>query len=149
MSEYTVQESSILRRAAKILATKLKTSPIFTSPERVKDFVRLSYAGKHREEFGVLYLDAQYRLIEFKIEFVGTITQTSVYPREIVKTAIGLNASACILVHNHPSGNNEPSRADELLTSTLKSTLALIDVRVLDHLIVGDTVQSFAEKGLL
>ena len=97
----------------------------------------------------MVYLDAQHRLIEVKTEFVGTLTQTSVYPREIVKRAVLLNAAAVILAHNHPSGNNTPSRADEMLTDTLKSTLALIDCRVLDHLIVGHSVLSFAEKGLI
>lgn len=147
--DFTAAESATLRKAAKILAQRLKSGLVFTSPQLVKDYARLTYAGKHREEFGVMYLDAQHRLIEFKIEFVGTLTQTSVYPREIVKTCINLNANSVILLHNHPSGNPEPSRADELLTQTLKSTLNLIDVRVLDHLVVGDTVTSFAEKGLI
>jgi DNA repair protein RadC len=149
MPEFTPQESATLRKAARILAKVCRNSNVFTSPQAVKDYLRFEYAGKVREEFGVLYLDAQHRLIEFRIEFVGTLTQTSVYPREIVKTALMLNAASVVLAHNHPSGNPEPSRADEMLTSTLKTALALVDVRVLDHMIVGDTVSSFAEKGLI
>jgi DNA repair protein RadC len=149
MPEFTPQESATLRKAARILAKVCRNSNVFTSPQCVKDYLRFEYAGKAREEFGVLYLDAQHRLIEFRIEFVGTLTQASVYPREIVKTALALNAASVVLAHNHPSGNPEPSRADEMLTSTLKTALALVDVRVLDHMIVGDTVGSFAEKGLI
>ena len=98
----------------------------------------------------LLFLDAQHRIIALKEMFRGTVTQTSVYPREVVKEALALNAAAVILAHNHPSGSAEPSRADEFLTQTLKSALALVDVRVIDHLVVtGDAVTSFAERGLL
>lgn len=149
MPTFSKHEQSTIKRAMSYMLRELKTNPVFSSPELVKDYMRLHYAGCEREEFSVLYLDAQHRLIEAKTEFVGTLSQTSVYPREIVKRAVLLNAAAVILSHNHPSGNNEPSRADELLTQTLKSTLALIDCRVLDHLIVGHSVLSFAEKGLI
>ena len=147
MTMFSKTEQSTIRRAMGYMLRELKTNPVFSSPELVKDYLRLHYAGCEREEFTVIYLDAQLRLIECKTEFVGTLSQTSVYPREIVKRAVLLNAASVIL--SHPSGNNEPSRADELLTQTLKSTLALIDCRVLDHLIVGHSVLSFAEKGLI
>jgi len=149
MTMFSKTEQSTIKRAMGYMLRELKTNPVFSSPELVKDYMRLHYAGCEREEFTVIYLDAQHRLIECKTEFVGTLSQTSVYPREIVKRALLINAAAVILSHNHPSGNNEPSRADELLTQTLKSTLALIDCRVLDHLIVGHSVLSFAEKGLI
>ena len=98
----------------------------------------------------MLFLDAQHRLLQFDEMFRGTLTQTSVYPREVVRRALALNAAAVILAHNHPSGVAEPSRADEFLTQSLKSALQLVDVRVLDHMVVGRTqVVSFAERGLL
>ena len=100
--------------------------------------------------FLVLYLDAQHRLIEAEELFRGTLTQTSVYPREVVKGALARNAAALAVAHNHPSGEAEPSRADEMLTQTLKSALSLVDVRVIDHFVVaGDRVISFAERGLI
>ena len=108
------------------------------------------FAGREFESFVVLYLDSQNRMIAVEELFRGTISQTSVYPREVVKNALAHNAATLILAHNHPSGVAEPSRADEMLTSTLKQALALVDVRVLDHLVVaGPTVLSFAERGLL
>lgn len=149
MSKFTQHEQKTIKRSMSYLLRELNTNPIFSSPELVKDYLRLHYSGCEREEFSVLYLDAQHRLIEHKTEFVGTLTQTSVYPREIVKRAVMLNSAAVILCHNHPSGNPEPSRADELLTSTLRSTLAMIDCKVLDHLVVGHRVVSLAEKGLM
>jgi DNA repair protein RadC len=107
-------------------------------------------AGLPHEEFAVLFLDAQHRLIEMRTLFRGTLAQTSVYPREVVKAALACNAGAVVLAHNHPSGLAEPSRADELLTQSLKSALQLVDVRVLDHLVVGQgQVVSFAERGLI
>ena len=149
MVTFSKNEQSTIKRAMSYMLRELKTNPVFNSTELVKDYMRLHYAGCEREEFTVVYLDAQHRLIEAKTEFVGTLTQTSVYPREIVKRAVLLNAAAVILAHNHPSGNNAPSRTDEMLTDTLKSTLALIECRVLDHLIVGHSVLSFAERGLI
>ena len=149
MSKFTQHEQKTINRAMSYLRRELNTNPIFSNPSLVTDYLRLHYSGCEREEFSVLYLDAQHRLIEHKTEFVGTLTLTRVYPREIVKRAVLLNSAAVILSHNHPSGNPEPSRADELLTSTLKSTLSLIDCKVLDHLIVGNLVVSLAEKGLM
>ena len=121
-----------------------------TSPEAVRDYLRLALAARESEAFVGLFLDSQHRLLVAEELFRGTLAQTSVYPREVVKAALGCNAAAVIFAHNHPSGVAEPSRADELLTASLKSALALIDVRVLDHFVVaGPQVVSFAERGLL
>jgi DNA repair protein RadC len=122
----------------------------FTSPQVVRDFLRLKLGALEHEVFAVLLLDAQNRLIDYQEMFRGTVTQTSVYPREVVKEALSRNAAAAIFAHNHPSGVAEPSHADETLTRTLKQALGLVDVRVLDHFIVaGDAIQSFAESGRL
>lgn len=119
-------------------------------PEQVKEWLRLRLAHREQEVFLVLLLDAQNRLISHHEMFVGTLTQTAVYPREIVRVALRENAGALIAVHNHPSGIAEPSRSDEVLTANIKSALALVDVRLLDHLVVaGADVTSFAERGLL
>lgn len=138
----------LLRRA---LAENLADSSVsLASPEAVRDYLRLFLAGQAYESFLALWLDAQNRLIAGMELFRGTTTQTSVYPREVVRAGLKLNASAVILAHNHPSGHAEPSRADEVLTSELKQALALVDIRVLDHFIVADTtVMSFAERGLM
>jgi DNA repair protein RadC len=121
-----------------------------TSPEAVRDYLRLTLAARESEAFVALFLDSQHRLLVADELFRGTLAQTSVYPREVVKAALACNAAAVIFAHNHPSGVAEPSRADELLTASLKSALALIDVRVLDHFVVaGAQVVSFAERGLL
>jgi DNA repair protein RadC len=120
------------------------------SPQAVRDYLRLTLDGREHEVFVGLYLDSQNRLIGAEELFRGTLAQTSVYPREIVKAALSRNAAAMIFAHNHPSGVAEPSRADELLTQALKQALTLIDVKVLDHFIVGGThTMSFAERGLL
>jgi DNA repair protein RadC len=142
--------SAVLEIARRTLAQQLKEAPVFDSPQKVKDFVALRLAGLNHEVFGVLFLDSQHRLIEMQELFRGTLAQTSVYPREVLRQALLLNAGAAILVHNHPSGVAEPSRADEVLTQSLVSALRVIDVRVLDHLVVGaGTVVSFAERGLM
>jgi len=147
----TEHGDELIRRALVVLLQRLRTpGPTFDAPRTVKDFCTLRLATAEAECFDVLFLDAQHRLIEARTMFTGTLTQTSVYPREVVKQALALNAGAVILAHNHPSGLPEPSRADEFLTQTLKSALVLVDVRVLDHLIVGgSSVTSFAERGLL
>jgi len=120
------------------------------SPQKVRDHLRIALANKGHEVFAVLFLDAQHRLIACEEMFRGTLTQTSVYPREVVKQALRHNCAAVILAHNHPSGVAEPSRADEALTRALQGALALIDVRVLDHIVVaGASSVSFAERGLL
>jgi DNA repair protein RadC len=142
--------AAVLELARRSLAQQLGQHPVFDSPERVKDFLRLHISHLNHEVFGVLFLDAQHRMLRFKELFRGTLTQTSVYPREVVKEALACHAAAVILAHNHPSGVAEPSRADEFLTTTLKSALQLIDVRVLDHMVIGrGEVVSFAERGLL
>ena len=132
------------------LCGQMSNSPVMSSPQVLRDWLRLHCAGLQHEVFLVLYLDAHHRLIEAEELFRGTLTQTSVYPREVVKGALTRNAAALALAHNHPSGEAEPSRADELLTQTLKSALGLVDVRIIDHFIVaGDKVVSFAELGLI
>ena len=132
------------------LREQMHRGPVMTSPQILRDWLRLYCAGLEHEVFLVLYLDANHRLIEPQELFRGTLTQTSVYPRELVKGALARNAAALAVAHNHPSGQPEPSRADEFLTQTLKSTLSLVDVRVIDHFVVaGDQVVSFAERGLI
>lgn len=142
--------AAVIELARRSLAQELMQRPLFDAPGKVKDYLQLQLAQRDHEVFAVLFLDAQNRLIRCEEMFRGTLTQTSVYPREVLKRALDLNAAAVILAHNHPSGAAEPSRADEFLTQTLKSALQLVDVRVLDHLVVGRTgVVSFAERGLL
>ena len=132
------------------LREQMHRGPVMTSPQILRDWLRLYCAGLEHEVFLVLYLDANHRLIEPQELFRGTLTQTSVYPRELVKGALARNAAALAVAHNHPSGQAEPSRADEFLTQTLKSTLSLVDVRIIDHFVVaGDKVVSFAERGLI
>ena len=142
--------AAVIEMARRALAQRLQSAAVFDSPQAVKDYLRLQLGGLAHEVFAVLFLDAQHRLIRLEEMFRGTLSQTSVYPREVVKRALALNAAAVVLAHNHPSGVAEPSRADEFLTQHLKSALALVDVRVLDHLVVasGGAV-SFAERGLL
>src|SRR6478609_5668613 len=140
--------AAVLEIARRSLLQELAQRPVFDAPEAVKAFLRLKLAGLPHEVFAVLFLDSQHRLIALEEMFRGTLTQTSVYPREIVKRGLDLGAAAVILAHNHPSGVAEPSRADESLTQALKSALALVDMRVLDHLVVGrGEVVSLAERG--
>ena len=141
---------AVMEMARRALAQQLAAAPVFDSPGRVKDYLGLQLAGRQQEVFAVLFLDGQHRLLRLEEMFHGTLTQTSVYPREVLRRALTLNAGAVVLAHNHPSGVAEPSRADEYLTQTLKTALQLIDVRVLDHIIVGQgQVVSMAERGLL
>ena len=144
------QTDEVLQAAQSLLLGRIHHSEIFTSPQAVRDFLRVRLGALEHEVFAVLHLDAQSRLLEYVEMFRGTVSQTSVYPREVVKESLTRNSAAVILVHNHPSGSTQPSRADEALTQTLKAALSLVDVRVLDHLIVaGADVVSFAEMGLL
>jgi len=137
----------LVRRA---LQEELKRTAALTSPGAVRDYLRLAIGARAHEVFVCIWLDAQHRVIKFEEPFQGTLTQTSVYPREIVKAALACNAAAVIFAHNHPSGVAQPSQADELLTANLKEALALIEVRVLDHFIIaGNQAISFAERGLL
>ena len=136
--------------AARAIAEDLAQRDALSSPQAVRDFLKHRLAGIPHEVFVGILLDAQNRVLSVEHIFRGTLTQTSVFPREIVKLALRLNAAAIIFAHNHPSGIAEPSRADEALTQTLKHTLALVDVKVLDHFIVGGTAcMSFAERGLI
>ena len=132
------------------LAQALPAAPLLDSPDAVRDFLRLGIGLSPHEVFAVIFLDAQHRLLAFEEMFRGTVSQTSVYPREVVRRALALNASAVVFAHNHPSGAAEPSAADRRLTSALRDALALVDVRTLDHLVVTRRrVFSFAETGLL
>lgn len=141
---------AVMELARRSLKRELTQRPVFDSPARVKDFLQMQLGGHEREVFAVMFLDAQHQLVLMEEMFSGTLMQTAVYPREIVKRAIEMNAAAVVLAHNHPSGVAEPSRADEHLTQTLIAALKLIDVKVLDHMVVGRSqVVSFAERGLL
>ncbi|WP_417360931.1 RadC family protein [Gallaecimonas pentaromativorans] len=139
----------VLEQAASILESRIRGSEMFTNPEAVKNFLRFKLAAREREVFGVLLLDSQHRYINFSELFQGTIDAAAVYPREVVKEVLQFNAAAVVLAHNHPSGVAEPSRADIQLTNRLREALELIDVRVLDHIVVGDTCVPFAERGLI
>lgn len=145
------QLQAVLEMSRRALAEGIRQADAFATPGAVRDYLRLHLAGLAHEVFFALWLDAQNRLIAAEELFRGTLTQTSVYPREVVKRALAHNAAAVVLAHNHPSGLAEPSAADELLTRELKQALALVDVRVLDHFIVAGQAQplSFAERGLL
>lgn len=139
-----------LRLARELLAEELRPGEAFRSLYAVSDYLKLHFAGQAYESFAVLFLDARHALLAFEDLFRGTVTQTEVYPRELLKRALHHNASAVILAHNHPSGAVEPSQEDLAVTQALKSALALIDVRVLDHIVVGaNRVASMAERGLL
>ena len=132
------------------LAEEMQHRDVLSSPQAVRDYLRVALARLEHEVFMALFLDAQHRVIAAEELFRGTLTQTSVYPREVVKRALAHNAAAVILAHNHPSGVAEPSQADELITGRLREALALVDIRVLDHIVVGDgACVSFAERGLL
>ncbi|HXV11454.1 MAG TPA: DNA repair protein RadC [Burkholderiales bacterium] len=132
------------------LAEGFRNGDALTSPQAVRDYLRISLMGRSYEVFMVLFLDAQHRLIEAEEMFRGTLTQTSVYPREVVKRSLYFNAAAVLFAHNHPSGVAQPSQSDELLTRSLRDALSLIEVRVLDHFVIGgNVVMSFAERGLL
>ena len=141
---------AVLELARRAVAEQLKAREVFGSPDAVKSYLQLHLAHRPHEVFASLFLDAQNRLIAMEELFRGTLTQTSVYPREVVLKALHHHAAAVVLAHNHPSGTVQPSRADEALTQTLKAALALVDVRVLDHVIVAPgQALSMAEKGLL
>ena len=140
----------ILAAARQAIDHKMQRGASFTAPATVKDYLRTKLAGFEHEVFAALFLDTQHRLIEYVELFRGTIDGASVYPREVVKEALRCNAAAVIFSHNHPSGNPEPSQADRQITQRLKDALALVDVRTLDHIVVGgESTESFAERGLL
>lgn len=144
------QLQAIFEMSRRALQEQMRERDALTSPQAVRDYLRLRLGSLSREVFLLLYLDAQNRVMASEELFAGTLTQTSVYPREVVKRALHHNAAAVIFAHNHPSGVAEPSHADEMLTRSLKDALALVDVKVLDHFIIaGNTAMSFAERGLL
>ena len=145
-----VQLQAVMEMSRRSLQEEMQAGDALNSPRAVRDYLQLLLRGRAQEVFVALFLDAQHRVIASEELFHGTLTQTSVYPREVVKRALHHNAAAVLFAHNHPSGVAEPSHADELLTTALKQALALVDVRVLDHFIVaGAGCLSFAEKGLL
>lgn len=147
-------DDSIIEQAIKLIQSKLKTpGKALTDPKLVREYLILHLAHREEENFSMILLDNQHRVIGFKYIFRGTINESSIYPREVVKTVLAHNAAAVIFAHNHPSGDPEPSGADKLITIRLKEALALIDVRVLDHIIVGGCSKtltvSFAERRLI
>ncbi|MDD2729393.1 DNA repair protein RadC [Malikia sp.] len=141
---------AVVELARRALAQELKEQPLFDSPQAVAHYLQLHFGHKPHEVFAVLFLDSQHRLLALEEMFRGTLAQTSVYPREVVLRALHHHAAAVVFAHNHPSGTAEPSRADEMLTQTLKSALSLVDVRVLDHFVVtASACRSMAELGLV
>lgn len=145
-----VQLQAVVEMARRALQEEVRSGDALNAPRAVREYLQLLLRGRQQEVFVALFLDAQHRVIASEELFQGTLTQTSVYPREVVKRALHYNAAALIFAHNHPSGVAEPSQSDELLTGALKQALQLVDVRVLDHFIVaGAGCLSFAEKGLL
>ena len=141
---------AVLELARRAMAEQLKERTVFADPNTIKHYLKLHLAARSYEVFAVIFLDSQNRLLAMEEMFRGTLTQTSVYPREVALRALHHQASAVVLAHNHPSGTVQPSRADEALTQTLKAALALLDVRVLDHIIVGPgQALSMAERGLI
>jgi DNA repair protein RadC len=141
---------AVLELARRALAEELKEKTLFDTQQAVRDYLQLQLGSRPHEIFAVLFLDTQHRLIALEELFRGSLTQTSVYPREVVVRALALNAASVVLAHNHPSGTAQPSRADQALTQTLKSALALVDVRVLDHFVVTSTeAVSMADLGLI
>lgn len=147
--ETPMTANQVLEKAAEIVASRFQRGETFTQAQSCKDYLQFKMGGYEREVFAVLLLDNQHRLIKYEEVFFGTINAASVYPREIVKLALQHNAAAVILAHNHPSGLPEPSNTDKLMTQRLQEAMALIDVRVLDHVVVGESCLSFAERGYL
>ncbi len=146
----SAQLQAVLELARRSIREDVRRDAVLTSPGKVRDYLRMTLGNLPHEVFLALFLDSQNRLLVAEELFRGTLTQTSVYPREVVKRALSINAAAVIFAHNHPSGVAEPSRSDELLTASLKQSLALVDVKVLDHLIVaGSQTVSLAERGLV
>lgn len=143
-------EDAIIEQALAILAGRAKQGDNLNSTHVVRDWLRLKLGGVEHEEFAVVFLNSQNEVIEFEVMFRGTLTQTSVYPREVVKAALSHNCAAVILAHNHPSGTTEPSQADRRLTDQLKAALGLVDVKVIDHFVItADSYLSFAERGFV
>ncbi len=144
-----VQLQAVIEMSRRYFDEKLKRGDEITSASKVKDYLKAKLRDYQHEVFACLFLDNRHRIIKYEEMFTGTIDGASVYPREVVKRALAHNAAALILAHNHPSGVAEPSESDKRITQRLKDALGLIDVRVLDHFVVGDEVVSFTERGLL
>lgn len=143
-------DDQAILKAVRILGARFKQRDAYANPDSVKDYLRLQGQGLDHEVFAVMHLDPHHRLLAYERMFRGTLTQTSVYPREVVKRALALNTDTVVLHHNHPSGRCEPSRSDEALTQCLKAALGLVGVKVLDHVITSDEgALSMAEKGLI
>lgn len=150
MTEQQKREERLLKRARKILLRRMQQGTYLSNPGEVKDYLRLQVGHLEHEVFGCLFLNNQHAVIAAEEMFRGTIDGASVYPREVVKRALELNAAAVIFYHNHPSGVSEPSQADQRLTQRLKAALGTVDIRVLDHFVVGSAeALSFTERGLL
>jgi DNA repair protein RadC len=150
-NEYKVASGQdILDRANALISQRYRAgAPVLSSPARTREFLRLKLGGRDYETFAILFLDNRHRLIEYVELFRGTIDGAAVHPREVVKEALARNAAALVCSHAHPSGVSTPSQADEMITQRLKAALALVDIRLLDHIVVGETISSFAEMGLL
>lgn len=147
---HEISETKIIHWATSILEKRFKRSNYLTSPDCTREFLKLIFADKSREEFVMIFLDNQHAVIGYEVLFQGTIDSANVYPREVVKAALANEAAVVILSHNHPSGTSEPSEADKRITARIAESLNTIDVKVLDHLIVGGTsITSFAERGLI
>ncbi|EZQ18207.1 hypothetical protein CF98_26295 [Halopseudomonas bauzanensis] len=145
-----LSELDVLEWAQSILEARFKRSNYLTNPSLVRGYLQAQLATEEREVFAIILLDSQHGVLAFEKLFYGTIDSASVYPREVIKTVLNANAAAVIIAHNHPSGNPEPSRADIALTTRLRDALNTIDVRMLDHLVVGGSeIVSFAERGLI
>ncbi len=148
-ADYLDDETAILAQAESILRKRLERMGSISSPTDASEFFRMRLGGLEHEEFHVAFLDTRHRIIAVSCASRGTVDGAEVHPREIVKSALRHNAAAVLLAHNHPSGNPDPSAADRAVTARLKQALALVDVRVLDHLIVGEIVVSMAAQGLV
>ncbi|ELA6946592.1 DNA repair protein RadC [Vibrio parahaemolyticus] len=149
-SQITARERKVLEEASAIMESFFHRGYMkFTETQHAKDFFSHYLAGLESEHFAVAWLDSQHNLLGHEILFTGTVDAASVYPREVVKKALGINAAAVVFAHNHPSGEPNPSQADRHITKRLQDALALIDVRVLDHIIVGETASSFAQMGYI
>lgn len=146
---YPADPAQVMSEAAALYKTQFKGQNPLTSPQLAKDYLQTTIGAQERENFLVIFLDNQNRVIESEILFTGTIDGAAIYPREVVKRSLHHNAAAVMLAHNHPSGLAEPSRADKAITEKLKQALELIDVSILDHFIVGTTIYSFLEGGIL
>ena len=143
-------EDELINHALSVLSGRHKKGQLLTKPEDTKEFLRIKLADEHNEVFGCIFLDNRHRIIGIEDLFFGTIDGASVHPRVIVQKALFCNAAAILAYHNHPSGVAEPSRSDEVITNRIKESLALVDIRLLDHFVVGvDECVSFAERGML